>query len=58
MIKPRHRDGELWAHFVYHIDEGLGRVPIEATDHLNLILSCENFFDQRDEFARGECTIN
>ena len=41
---------------MYHIDEGLCGVPVETTDHLNLILFHENIIDQRDEFMRGEGT--
>ena len=34
---------------MYHVNEGLGCVSAEITDHLNLILSRENILDQRDE---------
>ena len=42
------------AYLVCHIDEGLGIIPGEVSDHLNLITVRENHRDQKDTFARGE----
>jgi len=44
------------AYLVYHINEGLGCVPVETTDHLDFIPSGDNILDERDEFVRREGT--
>ena len=46
------------AHLMCHVDEGPSCVRAERTNHLNLILSCENTLDQRDKFMRRVVTAD
>ena len=41
-------------HLVDHVDEGLGVAPIQATDHVALILTREYCLDQGGNFTSGE----
>jgi len=41
-------------YLVYPVDKGLGIVPCEATNHLNLIAAREYSRYQRDPLVRGE----
>jgi len=44
-------------HLVYHVDEGLGVIHTEATDHTVHIHIQEDFFDKRRKFVQCERAI-
>lgn len=55
----RASDVKKWGgYLVYHINKGLGIVPTEITDHLNLTLAHQGCLDQRDDFAWEEGTTS
>jgi len=43
-------------HLIYHINKGLQIIPKEATDHVTLILTQEDHFNQGGEFMQSKCT--
>ena len=46
------------AHLVYHVNDGLSCIPAKPSENYNLLLSGEDFLDQRDEFVRRVCPVD
>jgi len=48
----------VWTYLVYDVDEGLGVIPREASDHLDLIVVREDGCYQRDALVGMEAIVD
>lgn len=57
-MNPFCADERVGKHLIYHIDEGLGVAPTQASNHFSFIAVGEDGCNQGDAFIRGKGAID